>query len=148
MITSINRLEETLRSHGLSVTKVRKLVFTTIENSDPLTMSELCKVLSVNIDRASVYRTVALFEKINVTQRITVEWKYKIELSNEFQEHHHHISCLSCGKLISFHEHERIETQLAEIANHYGFDLSSHQIELQGVCESCQKKHRTPATLC
>jgi len=26
-----------------------------------------------------------------------IGWKYKLELSNAFQHHHHHLTCLQCG---------------------------------------------------
>ena len=46
-------------------------------------------------------------------------------------EHHDHLVCQSCGKVIEFEdaEHERV---LHAIAGRLGFDLVSHRLELFG----------------
>jgi Fur family transcriptional regulator, ferric uptake regulator len=139
MISSRSRMVETLQSSGFSITMARSVVFDVLEHNEPLTMSELCHKTKGVVDRASVYRTIDLFEKLAVVQRITYGWKYKLELSNEFQEHHHHLLCLKCGKLLAFHEHDKLEQEIMAIARNHEFNLTGHQIELQGLCADCQK---------
>jgi Fur family ferric uptake transcriptional regulator len=80
-------------------------------------------------------------------QRLQIGWKYKLELSDEFHAHHHHISCITCGATIALHEEAEVESTIAKIADKQGFRLVNHQLELQGICESCQKKHETPTVL-
>ena len=92
-----------------------------------------------HIDRASVYRTVELFERLGIAQRLYTGWKYKIELTDKFTAHHHHLTCTSCGKTIAMGEHE-LETFIEQIARRHGLTPTAHQIEVQGICRECQSK--------
>ena len=140
MNNTLEMLQQRLTSGGYSSTRVRGLVFAALEHAQPQTMRELVIKLSPAVDRASIYRTVALFEQLGIVQRIQIGWKYKLELSNEFQDHHHHLTCVQCGKFESFHEHESLEGLLQAIAEGHRFELKSHQLELQGVCSDCSSK--------
>src|SRR5689334_14001769 len=93
-----------LKDNGLSVTKDRLLVFELLESKPPLTMNELHQLTKDKIDRASLYRVVGLFEKLGIVNRINIGWKYKIELSDTFHVHHHHLTCLKCGKVINIQD--------------------------------------------
>lgn len=141
---------QTLKENGYSVTKSRRAVFLTLQGSEPLSVSQIISRTLIATDRASVYRTITLFEKLGITQRLQIGWKYKIELSDKFHSHHHHLTCLECGKIKAFKEIEELERLIHTIAQSHNFHLTDHQVELQGVCSNCQKnslkKHRTPAT--
>jgi Fur family transcriptional regulator, ferric uptake regulator len=136
-MNTLTQCIDTLRDHGYSITKARKEVFAVLEKSEPLTMHELVRQLP-NIDRASVYRVVALFEKLGIVHRLHIGWKYKIELTNNYQPHHHHITCVTCGKSQPFHEDSHLENSLQTTAKSEGFILKNHLIELQGICTDCQ----------
>lgn len=127
-----------LQQAGYSATATRKAVFAVLESSEPLSMHELIDK-AVGIDRASVYRTIDLFEKLGIVHRLNIGWKYKIELTNQYQPHHHHITCLTCGTSQPFHEDSPLENSLHTIADSHGFKLHNHLIELQGTCKNCQK---------
>lgn len=90
------------------------------------------------IDRASVYRTIALFEQLGIVQRLQVGWKYKLELSDDFHEHHHHMHCTHCGQTTALPEDPALEKNLDQMAAAHGFRLQSHQLELSGLCSTCQ----------
>jgi len=92
-----------------------------------------------DIDRASVYRTISLFERLGVVLRLQVGWKYRLELSDIFHDHHHHATCLHCGRTTPLHEDPSLEKLLQTIARAHQFDLERHQLELQGMCARCQK---------
>lgn len=126
-----------LRQAGYSATTARKLVFSSLINKEPLAINEIIAELSA-IDRASVYRTIALFEQLGIVQRIQSGWKRKIELSDIFHSHHHHLTCTQCGKIVVLHEEARIETAIKSISNRHEFLPTSHQIEIAGICRTCQ----------
>lgn len=100
-------------------------------------MHELVAACS-GINRASVYRTVSLFEKLGIVQRLQTGWKYKIELTGIFHHHHHHATCMLCGTSFVAPEDKAIEKQLHRLADKMGFRLEKHQLELQGYCADCQ----------
>lgn len=138
MNKAIDQLKSTLKASGYSLTHPREAVFMALQNQEPLTMKQLAIACS-KIDRASIYRSVLLFEKLNIVQRVYIGWKYKIELSDDFHQHHHHLTCSTCGKVVPFEEDENFENGLDMIAKRQGFAMEGHQLEIQGICTDCQK---------
>jgi Fur family ferric uptake transcriptional regulator len=53
------------------------------------------------------------------------------------QEHHDHLVCVKCGKIIEF-ECRMIESTQDEIAARYHFRVLRHRHELYGHCSSCR----------
>lgn len=135
--TSNQLLKTTLKQAGLSLTKPRLIVFELLEGQPPLTMSELTRRASGLLDRATLYRTVATFEKIGIVNRVHMGWKYNLELAETFAHHHHHLSCLSCGRLVALTEPEA-EQLIENLAGRHGFSVVQHQLEIQGHCRDCQ----------
>lgn len=104
----------------------------------PIGMHDLVELSAKHADRASVYRTVELFEKLGIVQRINIGWKYKLELSDKFVDHHHHLTCIRCGRTIAMNKDE-LEALMAKLAAEHGFTPTAHQIEVQGFCADCSK---------
>jgi len=125
-----------LRNNDLSVTKQRVLVFELLEGREPVTMYELYDLAKGQLDRASLYRIVTAFEQRGIVRRINIGWKYKIELSDKFAEHHHHLSCVQCGLVVPIAEHE-LEAFIASISRNHSFTPTEHEIEIQGYCQNC-----------
>lgn len=137
MTTANNTLYDTLKTQGYSLTAARKVVFEALQYQEPQSMRDVvsrCKA----IDRASVYRTVALFEQLGIVQRLQMGWKYRLELSDDFHEHHHHLHCTHCGKTTALPEDLELEKSLHAMAEAHNFQLQSHQLELSGTCQNCQ----------
>ncbi len=137
MISSVESLKALLKNSGKSVTKPRLWVFEALLGHEPISMHNLVGKARA-VDRASIYRTVDLFERLGIVQRLNTGWKYKLELTDKFAEHHHHLTCTRCGRTIAMNESE-LETLIARLAAHHQFAPTSHQIEIQGLCRDCQK---------
>jgi Fur family ferric uptake transcriptional regulator len=133
---------DVLKQHGYSHTKARVAVFDTFSKpgQEPLTMHELVEQTH-SVDRASIYRTVALFEALGIVQRIHIGWKYKLELSDIFANHHHHLTCLDCKRMIELSEGD-LEVIIKRLSHDMHFTPVSHQLEIQGYCQACQKQRR------
>jgi Fur family ferric uptake transcriptional regulator len=140
MVKPSNQLQLTLQAAGQSLTRPRQIVFEALQDMEPMTMHDLSVACQDKVDRASIYRTIAVFEKLGIAQRLQIGWKYRIELSNAFQEHHHHLTCRVCGKIIPLHEDTALEERLSIVAASYSFKADDHQLEIRGVCSDCQKK--------
>jgi Fur family ferric uptake transcriptional regulator len=125
-----------LRDNGLSVTRQRLLVFETLENREPVTMYELYDLVKDRLDRASLYRIVTAYEKLGIVSRINIGWKYKIELSDTFADHHHHLTCMRCDNITPMNENE-LEAFIEGLASSHKFTPLEHQIEIQGYCNKC-----------
>jgi Fur family ferric uptake transcriptional regulator len=142
MSEPLDQLKKTLKEHGQSLTEPRLIVFEALQDQEPQTMQQLIAGCKGRVDRASVYRTVALFEKLGISQRLQIGWKYKIELSDSFHHHHHHLTCLRCGQTIPLQADELLEKRLHDLAHAASFQVSGHQVEIQGLCQNCQRLTR------
>jgi Fur family ferric uptake transcriptional regulator len=124
-----------LKSNRQSVTQARLKVFSALLGQEPMSMHQLVGSVPT-IDRASVYRIVELFEGLGIVQRLHTGWKYKLELSDTFADHHHHMTCTRCGNTTTMNEGE-LEQLMDRLAAHYDFTPTAHQIEIQGICKVC-----------
>ena len=85
---------------------------------------------------ATVYRSLRLFTRCGICNELHLEdGKVRYELRDE-KEHHDHMICLKCGKLIEISSPE-IEKLQDDIAGKYGFTLIRHRLELYGICKDC-----------
>ncbi len=62
--------------------------------------------------------------------------RYEVE-----HEHHDHLVCTRCGKIVEF-ECQMIESAQDDIVKRYGFRLLRHRHELYGHCPECQQKDK------
>ena len=130
------RFLDILRKHHLSVTKSRLEIFSCFSNHRSHSLSQLAH--RVQCDRSTVYRVVELFESIGVLQKSFSGWKYRYELTDIFVHHHHHLTCLNCGKVINIHAHA-LESAIQKIASENNFVSQTHRIDIEGYCQSCTK---------
>lgn len=127
-----------LKEQGHSLTKARLAVFEALLGQEPLSMHELTAKVRSN-DRASVYRAIDLFERLGIVQRLNTGWKYKLELTDKFAEHHHHLTCTRCGRTTAMNEAE-LESLITRLATRHHFKPTAHQIEIQGICTNCYRE--------
>ena len=134
----IAHLRTILKKNGHQITTTRETMFRILLNSEPQTMNEIILKAHGIVDRVSVYRNIDLFERLGIVHRVYIGWKYKIELTDAFTEHHHHLSCLSCGKIIDIQDHGDIDDFIKKITLKYNFMPRRHQFEIDGTCPDCQ----------
>jgi Fur family transcriptional regulator, ferric uptake regulator len=137
-MAAIETLQTILKNNGYSITKPRQIVFEKLLQNQPLNIAKLAKLCARQIDRASVYRTVTLFEKLGIVTKAWLGFKSHLELSEAFSPHHHHLTCLKCGAVIAV-EDRFLENNLAHIAARFQFEPTSHQVEISGLCAKCKK---------
>lgn len=128
-----------MKKNGFSLTKSRKAVFDLLFDQEPQSMQVLVSRGGGQADRATIYRTVELFERLGIVHRLNIGWKYKIELSEIFQGHHHHFYCVSCGRTYPLPQNSMLETMINSVAAKEGLSPRGHQLEVHGLCSNCQK---------
>lgn len=127
-----------LRANNYLVTRERIRLFDELKGSEsPLSISRLVERTKNSLDQTTVYRNLATFEELGVSIRIYTGWKYKVELSDKFKKHHHHMTCTKCGAVVSFHESPEFVHQLKKLDELHSFKSESHSLELRGICKSC-----------
>ncbi len=137
----IDTFHSILEKNNLSNTTVRNKIFNLLkEQNGPLPLSSLVDLARMkNIHRSSVYRTIDTFENVGIVKKLFTGWKESIELSEVFQHHHHHMTCTSCNKTISFEETKSLENELSLVASYHDFHPNNHTIEFSGLCTDCRK---------
>ncbi len=136
MDNSKSNLATQLKQAGYSLTKSRIAVFNYLFNHGPITMRALLSGLDGRLDRASVYRTVKLFEDLGLVQRLSNGFKYSLELSDNLIQHHHHLVCVSCGRIEDITD-TRLENYIDWLSKAKGFRSLAHQVEVRGYCLNC-----------
>ena len=137
MNETTRKLATVLKDSGYSLTAPRRAVFDYLLGREPVTVAMLTKALAASTDRASVYRTMRVFQQLGIVQRHNVGLKYKIELTDMFADHHHHFTCMKCGAVIPMSE-RALERFVGKLSDHYGFEAIEHQFEVQGYCKVCR----------
>ena len=128
-------IKNTLKQNGFTVTKTRMAILSSLLALQPTSMYELISALP-NVDRATVYRTVDLFVDLHIAKKVYTGFKYRIELSDSFQEHHHHLTCVRCNSVIDVYTPE-IEYAIEQTTINNGFRPIRHDLEITGYCHAC-----------
>ena len=87
---------------------------------------------------ATVYRTMKLLAESGLAEAHAFgdgQTRYEPSIG---REHHDHLICTGCGTIIEF-ENDRIEVLQDAVAKKHGFTVTSHKMELYGLCRNCQK---------
>lgn len=132
------RFRKLLKQNGHFITKPRMRLFGVLQNHRTLTLKELIKIINKH-DQVTVYRNIDLFERLGIINRLRLGWHTKIELSDIFQHHHHHLSCVKCGKVFVLEDNAAIEQEITRISQRSGFKPMDHQLEIRGFCQTCQQ---------
>lgn len=136
-----------LKKAGLKVTLPRMKILEILENSDKrhLSAEDIYRDLlesGEDIGLATIYRVLTQFEGAGLVIRHHFETGQAV-FELERGEHHDHLICIKCGKIIEFLD-EAIEIRQKEIAKNNGFIISDHSLIIYGICdnETCQKSHK------
>lgn len=130
--------KETLKNHHLFKTVERIRLFQELKDMEaPCSIAQLVAKTKGALDTTTVYRNLEIFEEIGIIQRIYSGWKYKVELSDAFSPHHHHMICIKCDRILSFEEHDGLKKELKQLASQYYFSITTHSLELKGLCKDC-----------
>ena len=136
ILQMLDKLKRHLQISGQNITAPRLAVFKFLQDHDPTTIAAIIEHYAAQIDRASIYRTLTLFKELGIIQDIVAGGKRMIELTDTFDAHHHHLSCLRCGSIKTI-EDPAIEQRLDVLARQHGYEPTSHQIEVSGLCSNC-----------
>lgn len=132
-----------LEDHNLKHTRQREAILDVfLEVKGHITAEDLfgrVREQHANIGFTTVYRTMKLLCDAGLAIERHFDdgvARYEIE-----HEHHDHLVCTRCGKIVEF-ECAMIERAQDEIGKRYGFRLLRHRHELYGHCPDCQKRDR------
>lgn len=128
-----------LKRAGLKSTLPRVRILEALEQSEcgHMNAEELYRVLRKNneeIGLATIYRVLTQLETAGILRRQRFgDAQAKFEL--ETGEHHDHMICIKCGKVVEFHA-SVIEDEQRKVALENGFTIKGHEMVLYGICDA------------
>ena len=136
----IDLLEEYISANNLKITKQRRAVLKVfLECANHVSVEELYNVVlktEPKIGLATVYRTLSLLTKSGLALEMDFGDGQK-RYENSFRSvHHDHMLCTECGKILEFN-HPLIEKYQEEVAQQKNFKITSHKLDLFGLCQDC-----------
>jgi len=144
--TAITRpsLMKELAARGVRITAQRRLLVSIIQDSprhlDAAALLETARKQNPDIDRATVYRTIALLKDRALIDELDL---MHIEGEKHYYEaktnrDHCHMACFRCGAIMEYTS-SSFEKLKEEIARQSGFQIRVSRLELGGICKQCQK---------
>jgi Fur family ferric uptake transcriptional regulator len=133
---------EHIQKAGLRRTSQRDLILEIFLNThDHLTSEDLYWLVQKqdpSVGHTTVYRTLKLLTEAGLAREVRFG-DNKTYYEHHFKhDHHDHMICTECGKVIEFVSPE-IETLQDQMADKFGFRLSHHSLRMWGQCAECRK---------
>jgi len=131
----------TLREAGLRQAEARERVV-------ELLAGEPCALSAVEIEQAlraqgrrtglaSIYRALDLLVEHGLVERVAVDRdQTRFERALPSGEHHHHLVCNRCGRLVAFDD-PGLERAINRASERLGVRVDHHEVVLRGACEDC-----------
>ena len=138
-----------LRREGLKSTRQRDLIVREFAGAQGhVSVEELLqRVRAINpgLGYATVYRTLKLMVEGGLAGvRNFGEGFARYEPLGE--DHHDHLICESCGRIVEFHD-EELERRQDQIAADLGYRVTHHRHELFGICANCLRSGVDPGAV-
>ena len=140
--TLLETFKQLLKDNKLKFTRQRELVFKALyDNEGHFTPEDLSTLIKeqhpdLTISIPTIYRTLGLLEESGIVDSLSFGAKGK-KYEFGLKEHHDHLICNQCGKLIEFQD-DVIEKRQEEIAKKFNFKMTDHTMNIRGICEACQ----------
>jgi Fur family ferric uptake transcriptional regulator len=136
------KMAAALRQQGYKLTPQRRAVLNVIALSQnhltPADIYERVNKEHPNIGLVTIYRTIEILTELGLICEVHAGGNCRNYIVRRPSEHHHHLLCSECGKVIDFTDCnlDELEQRLSEET---GFKIESHLLEFSGLCQNCQK---------
>jgi Fur family ferric uptake transcriptional regulator len=138
-------LLEEFQERGVRLTAQRRVLIEEIQNAEQhLDAAQLCeraRKRDARVDRATVYRTLALLKRMGLIDELDLmhlngeKHYYEARTSKD----HLHLACFRCGGIqeLTSEHYERLKD---EIGKRLGFEIDVIRLEVGGRCRSCTSR--------
>ena len=140
----IENLKKVLKDKGMKYTEQRAIILQILLTLDEhLSAEEVHAIIKEkypkqNIGIATIYRTLNFLEEVQLISSISFGKDGK-KYEGNAKEHHDHLICTSCGKIVEFFD-EQIENRQEIVAKNNNFEITDHNMQIYGICKDCQEK--------
>ena len=134
---------EFLKKKGLKTTRERTALFDEIFSAhrhfDAEDLVIRMRERGTKISRATIYRTLEILHDCGLVGRVRLnEEKYRYERLKR-GEHHDHLVCTSCGKVVEFVD-RAIEKRQDAVCRAHDFRATAHSHQIWGLCGACRAR--------
>jgi len=150
--TRMEELEERLRDYlyrnnGKLTNERLAILHTLYRRNDHYTVDSIIEQAKQDgsvFSRATVYRTLDLLVQAGLAKKQTFRGQDTVYEAAHQSEHHDHVICVDCNKIIEFYNAE-LESIQNKILKELGFGHASHTHQLYGHCldPNCPQKHKS-----
>lgn len=136
-------VEARLRREDLRYTRGRRaIVDLLVSTGRPVSIGDIADGLP-ELPRSSAYRHLVDLEVAGLVRRVAASDEFaRFELAEDLTEHHHHLVCVDCGRVIDVTPSAEFESTLASTVNQLagaeGFEPQSHRLDVLGRCADCR----------
>ncbi len=141
-----------LKDRGYKITFPRKTIFNILEKREGHpNVRDVFYDLSTDfpeIGLTTIYRTLELFVKLGIVRKYDFgDRQSRYEIVSDTIDHHHHLICEKCMKVIEYRDFLEEETVLIEkiqkkLENKYDFKIKKHELEFYGFCKDCSEQNK------
>jgi Fur family ferric uptake transcriptional regulator len=135
-----------IQTKGLKRTSQRELILDVfLRTEDHLSSEDLYRLVQKEdptVGQTTVYRTLKLLSEAGLAREVRFGDGRTHYEHNYKHQHHDHMICSECGKIIEFYSAELEAIQDAMAAKHK-FEVTQHLLRIIGTCAECKraKKH-------
>jgi Fur family ferric uptake transcriptional regulator len=134
------RIESELRKRGFKITPQRRTIIGAIigshEHLTPAEIHERVRQEHPGIGLVTIYRTIEMLAELGLICETHAGGSCRSYLMRRPSEHHHHLICSDCGRVIDFTDCDlgELERRLSEETR---FKINGHLLEFLGQCRQC-----------
>ena len=134
-----------IQKAGLKRTAQRDLILDVfLRTEEHLSSEDLYRLVQQedpSIGQTTVYRTLKLLTEAGLAREVRFgDGRTRYE-HNYKHQHHDHMICTECGKLIEFFSAE-LEAIQDAMAAKYRFEPTNHSLRIFGICVDCRRQSR------
>ena len=136
-------VEDRLRGADQRYTAGRRAIIGLLVSAGhPVSIGDIAERLP-DLPRSSAYRHLTDLEAAGIVRRVTANDEFtRFELAEDLTEHHHHLLCITCGKVIDVTLpagfEQAVTKTIGALADAEGFQPQSHRLDVLGVCATCR----------
>ena len=145
---TIDNIITSLQQHHYKITPQRRRIIEFIAHSNrhltPLAIYQHVHANSPDIGLVTIYRTLETLSKMGFICEVHMPGEKRSYILRRPVEHHHHLVCYSCGKVVNFNYCDVSELE-KQLYRDTGFSVESHLLEFHGICPRCQQESAAQA---
>lgn len=131
-----------IQKHGMKRTSQRDLILDVFLRTEEHLSNEdlyrLVKEEDPTVGQTTVYRTLKILTEAGLAREVRFGDGRTHYEHNYKHQHHDHMICSECGKIIEFFSAE-LEAIQDEMAAKHKFEITQHLLRIIGVCADCRR---------